>query len=179
MRPVLEIIARVGPSDANVLITGENGTGKGVVAQALHAVSVRAGKPSSRSTWAASPRASSRASSSAMSAAPSPTRRSDRAGRFELADSGTLFMDEIGNIPLSQQAKILRTIETGEFERVGSSRTSRANVRLVSATNADLPPRSPPANSARISSSGSTRSTSTSRRSASAARTSNCSRSIF
>jgi DNA-binding NtrC family response regulator len=64
--------------------------------------------------------------------------KTDRAGRFELADGGTLFLDEIGNIPLSQQAKMLRTIETGEFERVGSSRTSRANVRLISATNADL-----------------------------------------
>ncbi|HEY1107295.1 MAG TPA: sigma-54 dependent transcriptional regulator, partial [Opitutaceae bacterium] len=65
--------------------------------------------------------------------------KSDRAGRFELADGGTLFLDEIGNIPLSQQAKMLRTIETGEFERVGSSKTYRANVRLISATNADLP----------------------------------------
>jgi DNA-binding NtrC family response regulator len=64
--------------------------------------------------------------------------KTDRAGRFELASGGTLFMDEIGNIPLSQQAKILRTLETGEFERVGSSKTHRANVRLVSATNADL-----------------------------------------
>jgi DNA-binding NtrC family response regulator len=64
--------------------------------------------------------------------------KNDRAGRFELADGGTLFMDEIGNIPMSQQAKILRTLETGEFDRVGSSRTYRANVRLISATNSDL-----------------------------------------
>jgi DNA-binding NtrC family response regulator len=64
--------------------------------------------------------------------------KTDRAGRFELADGGTLFLDEIGNIPLSQQAKMLRTIETGEFERVGSSRTHRASVRLISATNSDL-----------------------------------------
>jgi DNA-binding NtrC family response regulator len=64
--------------------------------------------------------------------------KSDRAGRFELADGGSLFLDEIGNIPLSQQAKILRTIETGEYERVGSSKTYHANVRLISATNADL-----------------------------------------
>jgi DNA-binding NtrC family response regulator len=64
--------------------------------------------------------------------------KSDRAGRFELADSGTLFMDEICNIPLSQQAKILRTLETGEYERVGSSRTYHVNVRLISATNADV-----------------------------------------
>jgi DNA-binding NtrC family response regulator len=64
--------------------------------------------------------------------------KADRAGRFELADSGSLFLDEIGNIPLSQQAKILRTLETGEYERVGSSKTHRTNVRLISATNADL-----------------------------------------
>ena len=65
--------------------------------------------------------------------------KGDRAGRFELAEGGTLFMDEIGNIPGAQQAKILRALERGEFERVGSSRTIRANVRLISATNADLP----------------------------------------
>ena len=65
--------------------------------------------------------------------------KADRAGRFELADSGTLFLDEIGNIPLTQQAKLLRTLERGEFERVGSSKTHRVNVRLVSATNSDLP----------------------------------------
>jgi transcriptional regulator of aromatic amino acid metabolism len=75
-------------------------------------------------------------------------------GRFELADGGTLFLDEIGNVPLSQQGKLLRVLETGEFERVGSSRDDRADARVLSATNADLAPRWPPAASARTSCSG-------------------------
>lgn len=138
MRPVLEIISRVGPSDANVLITGENGTGKGVVAQALHAVSVRAGKAFIAVNMGGLPEGVFESELFGHVRGAFTDAKSDRAGRFELADSGTLFMDEIGNIPMSQQAKILRTLETGEFERVGSSRTSRTNVRLISATNADL-----------------------------------------
>jgi len=139
MRPVLDIIARVGPSDANVLITGENGTGKGVVAQALHAVSARAAKPFISVNMGGLPEGVFESELFGHVRGAFTDAKSDRAGRFELADGGTLFMDEIGNIPMSQQAKLLRTIETGEFERVGSSRTYRASVRLVSATNADLP----------------------------------------
>ena len=138
MRPVLDMIARVGPSDANVLITGENGTGKGLVAQALHAVSARAGKPFISVNMGGLPEGVFESELFGHVRGAFTDAKSDRAGRFELADTGTLFLDEIGNIPLSQQAKILRTIETGEFERVGSSRTFRANVRLVSATNSDL-----------------------------------------
>jgi DNA-binding NtrC family response regulator len=138
MRPVLEIISRVGPSDANVLITGENGTGKGVVAQALHAVSVRAGKSFISVNMGGLPEGVFESELFGHVRGAFTDAKVDRAGRFELADGGTLFMDEIGNIPMSQQAKILRTLETGEFERVGSSRTSRTNVRLISATNADL-----------------------------------------
>ena len=138
MRPVLEVISRVGPSDANVLITGENGTGKGVVAQALHAVSVRAGKPFISVNMGGLPEGVFESELFGHVRGAFTDAKSDRAGRFELADGGTLFMDEIGNIPMSQQAKILRTLETGEFERVGSSRTSRTNVRLISATNSDL-----------------------------------------
>ncbi len=138
MRPVLEIISRVGPSDANVLITGENGTGKGVVAQALHAVSVRAGKPFISVNMGGLPEGVFESELFGHMRGAFTDAKSDRAGRFELADSGSLFMDEIGNIPMSQQAKILRTLETGEFERVGSSRTYRANVRLISATNSDV-----------------------------------------
>jgi DNA-binding NtrC family response regulator len=138
MRPVLDVIARVGPSDANVLITGENGTGKGLVAQALHAVSARAGKPFISVNMGGLPEGVFESELFGHVRGAFTDAKTDRAGRFELADGGTLFLDEIGNIPLSQQAKILRTIETGEFERVGSSRTYRANVRLVSATNADL-----------------------------------------
>src|ERR1035437_3487422 len=138
MRPVLEMIARVGPSDANVLITGENGTGKRLVAQALHAVSTRAGKPFSSVNMGGLPEGVFESELFGHVRGAFTDAKADRAGRFELADTGTLFLDEIGNIPLSQQAKILRTIETGEFERVGSSRTFRANVRLISATNSDL-----------------------------------------
>jgi DNA-binding NtrC family response regulator len=138
MRPVLDIIARVGPSDANVLITGENGTGKGLVAQALHAVSARAGKPFISVNMGGLPEGVFESELFGHVRGAFTDAKADRAGRFELADGGTLFLDEIGNIPLSQQAKMLRTIETGEFERVGSSRTHLANVRLVSATNANL-----------------------------------------
>ncbi|HND61939.1 MAG TPA: sigma-54 dependent transcriptional regulator [Opitutaceae bacterium] len=139
MRPVLEVIARVGPSDANVLITGENGTGKGLVAQALHAVSVRAGKPFISVNMGGLPEGVFESELFGHVRGAFTDAKNDRAGRFELADGGTLFMDEIGNIPMSQQAKLLRTIETGEFERVGSSRVCRASVRLISATNSDLP----------------------------------------
>jgi DNA-binding NtrC family response regulator len=139
MRPVLDVIARVGPSDANVLITGENGTGKGVVAQALHAVSVRAGKPFISVNMGGLPEGVFESELFGHVRGAFTDAKSDRAGRFELADGGTLFMDEIGNIPMSQQAKLLRTIETGEFERVGSSRVCHASVRLISATNSDLP----------------------------------------
>jgi DNA-binding NtrC family response regulator len=138
MRPVLEVIARVGPSDANVLITGENGTGKGVVAQALHAVSVRAGKPFISVNMGGLPEGVFESELFGHVRGAFTDAKNDRAGRFELADGGTLFMDEIANIPMTQQNKLLRTLETGEFERVGSSRTYRANVRLISATNADL-----------------------------------------
>lgn len=138
MRPVLEIVSRVGPSDANILITGENGTGKGVIAQALHAVSVRAGKPFISVNMGGLPEGIFESELFGHVRGAFTDAKTDRAGRFELADGGTLFMDEIGNIPMSQQAKILRTLETGDFERVGSSRTYRANVRLISATNSDL-----------------------------------------
>jgi DNA-binding NtrC family response regulator len=139
MRPVLELIARVGPSDANVLITGENGTGKGLVAQALHAVSQRAARPFISVNMGGLPEGVFESELFGHVRGAFTDARADRAGRFELAEGGTLFMDEIGNIPAAHQAKILRTLERGEFERVGSSRTMRADVRLISATNADLP----------------------------------------
>jgi DNA-binding NtrC family response regulator len=121
-----------------VLITGENGTGKGLVAQALHAVSARAGRPFISVNMGGLPEGVFESELFGHVRGAFTDAKADRTGRFELADGGSLFLDEIGNIPLSQQAKILRTIETGEFERVGSSRTFRANVRLISATNADL-----------------------------------------
>ena len=138
MRPVLELVARVGPSDANVLITGENGTGKGLVAQSIHAVSARAAHPFISVNMGGLPEGVFESELFGHVRGAFTDAKGDRAGRFELAEGGTLFMDEIGNIPAAQQAKILRALERGEFERVGSSRTMRANVRLISATNCDI-----------------------------------------
>ena len=138
MRPVLDIIARVGPSDANVLITGENGTGKGLVAQALHAVSPRANRPMVTVNAGGMAEGVFESELFGHMKGAFTDAKVDRVGRFELADGSTLFLDEIANVPLSQQAKLLRVIETGEFERLGSSKTRKVNVRLISATNADL-----------------------------------------
>jgi DNA-binding NtrC family response regulator len=138
MRPVLELISRVGPSDANVLITGENGTGKGLVAQALHALSPRASHSMITVNMGGLSETLFESELFGHVKGAFTDAKTDRAGRFELADESTLFMDEIANIPMSQQAKLLRVIETGEFERVGSSKTLHASVRIVSATNANL-----------------------------------------
>src|SRR6266436_4007666 len=138
MRPVMEIISRVAPSDANILMTGENGTGKGLVAQALHALSPRAGKSMITVNMGGLSETLFESELFGHVKGAFTDAKSDRAGRFELADESTLFMDEIANIPLNQQAKLLRVIEAGEFERVGSSKTLRANVRIISATNANL-----------------------------------------
>jgi DNA-binding NtrC family response regulator len=138
MRPVLELIARVGPSDANVLITGENGTGKGLVAQAIHGVSPRGSRAFIAVNMGGLPEGLFESELFGHVRGAFTDAKVDRAGRFELAEGGTLFLDEIGNIPAAQQTKILRVLERGEFERVGSSRTIRANVRLISATNTDL-----------------------------------------
>jgi DNA-binding NtrC family response regulator len=138
MRPVLEVIARVGPSDANVLVTGENGSGKAVVARALHAASPRSSRPFVTLNAGGISEGVFESELFGHVKGAFTDARADRVGRFELAHGGTLFLDEIGNVPPSQQAKLLRVLETGEFERVGSSRTIRADVRILSATNADL-----------------------------------------
>jgi DNA-binding NtrC family response regulator len=138
MRKVLELVARVGPSAANVLITGENGTGKGLVARALHAVSPRAGKPLVVVNTGGLSESLFESELFGHVRGAFTDAKEDRVGRFELADGGTIFLDEIANISLSQQARLLRVLETGEFERLGSSRTRSADVRLLSATNADL-----------------------------------------
>lgn len=138
MQPVLEIISRVGPSDANVLITGENGTGKGVVARMLHAVSPRASKPLVTVNIGGISEGVFESELFGHVKGAFTDARSDRVGRFELAEGGTLFLDEIANLSLKNQPKLLRVLETGEFERVGSSKTRRANVRVISATNSDL-----------------------------------------
>ena len=138
MRPVIELITRVAPSDANVLITGENGTGKGLVAQALHSLSTRASKIMITVNMGGLSEGIFESELFGHVKGAFTDAKSDRAGRFELADESTLFLDEIANLPMSQQAKLLRVIETGEFERVGSSRTLHANVRIISATNSNL-----------------------------------------
>ena len=138
MRPVLDVIARVGPSDANVLISGENGTGKSLVAQALHAVSPRATRPMVTVNAGGMAEGVFESELFGHVRGAFTDAKTDRVGRFELADGSTLFLDEIANVPSSQQAKLLRVIESGEFERVGSSKTRKVDVRTVSATNADL-----------------------------------------
>ncbi len=138
MQPVLELIERVGPSDANVLITGENGSGKGTVAAALHAVSARAQKPLLTVNAGGLSEGIFESELFGHVKGAFTDAKADRVGRFELADGGALFLDEIANVPLNLQPKLLRVLETGEFERVGSSRTRRADVRVLSATNADV-----------------------------------------
>src|ERR1700733_5262992 len=138
MQPVLATMARIGPSDANVLITGEHGTGKEVVAQTLHALSARASRSIVAVNTGALPEGTFESELFGHVKGAFTDARTERIGRFELADRGTLFLDEIANIPIRQQAKLLRVLETGEMERVGSSKTRRVNVRLLSATNADL-----------------------------------------
>src|SRR5713226_8964516 len=138
MRSVLDVIARVGPSNAHVLITGENGSGKGVIAQALHAASERSGRPMVTVNAGGLPEGIFESELFGHIRGAFTDAKVDRVGRFELADGGSLFLDEIANVPLNLQAKLLRALETGDFERVGSSKTRRVDVRMISATNANL-----------------------------------------
>ena len=138
MRPVLDLIARIGPSDANVLIAGENGTGKEVIARTLHALSPRAAKPMITVNAGALSEGVFESELFGHMRGAYTDAKTDRVGRFELADGGTLFLDEVANAHPSLQAKLLRVLETGEFERVGSSKTKKVDVRVLSATNADL-----------------------------------------
>jgi DNA-binding NtrC family response regulator len=138
MLPVLETIARIAPSDANVLVTGEHGTGKEVVAQTIHALSLRASRPLIAVNTGGLAEGLFESELFGHVKGAFTDARSDRIGRFELADGGTIFLDEIGNLPPRQQAKLLRVVESGEMERVGSSRSKKIDVRLISATNADL-----------------------------------------
>ena len=139
MQPVLELISQVGPSDANVLITGEHGTGKEIVSKLLHAASPRARMPLVAVNAGGLPEGTFESEIFGHVKGAFTDARADRVGRFELANGGTLFLDEIANVPLRQQAKLLRVLETGELERVGSSQTRRVDVRVLSATNANLP----------------------------------------
>ncbi len=166
MRPVLQLMERVAPSDANVLITGEHGTGKEVVAQWIHAASGRAGEPFVAVNLGGLSEGLFESEMFGHVKGAFTDARSDRIGRFELADGGTLLLDEIGTLQARQQAKLLRVLETGELERVGASRSRRVDVRILSATNSDLARRGRAAAvSARTFCSGSTPSRSISRRS--------------
>jgi DNA-binding NtrC family response regulator len=138
MRPVLDVISRVGPSDANVFITGENGTGKGLVALTLHSVSLRSTRPLVQVNTGGLAEGVFESELFGHVKGAFTDAKSDRVGRFEMAEGGTLFLDEIANISQGLQSKLLRTLETGEFERVGSSKTRRVDVRVFSATNADI-----------------------------------------
>jgi two-component system nitrogen regulation response regulator NtrX len=138
LRHVRELIARVGPSDARVLVTGESGTGKELVAAALHFSSARRDKPFERVNCAAIPRdlVESEMFGHERGAFTGATDR--RIGRFERAHTGTLFLDEVGDLGLEAQAKLLRAIEAHEIERVGGTKTIRVDVRILAATNKDL-----------------------------------------
>jgi DNA-binding NtrC family response regulator len=138
MQALRETIERVAPSDASVLITGEHGTGKEVVASLLHRLSTRAAKP--LVTMNAGGLSEGVAESELFGHVKGAftDARTDRIGCFELADEGTLFLDEIANMPVRLQPKLLRVLQTGEVQKVGSSRVIYVNVRVLSATNADL-----------------------------------------
>jgi DNA-binding NtrC family response regulator len=138
MQPVLQMIQRVAPTDANVLILGENGTGKGVVARRIHALGKRRDAPLIKVNMGGIAETVFESEMFGHVRGAFTDAKSDRIGRFELADGGTLFLDEIANIPPAQQPKLLRVLEDGELERVGSSRTIAVDVRLISATNAEL-----------------------------------------
>jgi len=138
MRPVVDLVSRVGPSDANVLVTGEHGTGKEVVARTLYALSPRNARPLVTVNAGGLPEGVFESEIFGHVKGAFTDAKSERVGRFELADGGTLFLDEIANVPMNLQAKLLRALETGEIERVGSSTTRRVDVRIISATNADV-----------------------------------------
>jgi PAS domain S-box-containing protein len=137
-RKILSQIELVAPTRANVLIVGESGTGKELIARAIHEASGRADRPLIRVNCATVPRDlfQSEFFGHARGALAGALR--DRTGRFELADGGTLFLDEVGELPLDLQAKLLRVLDTGQFERVGEDRTRSADVRVIAASNRDL-----------------------------------------
>ena len=138
MQDVVRLARQMASSKASVLITGEPGTGKSLLAKLIHDWSDRAERSFISVNAGGLPESVFESEMFGHVKGAFTDAKADRGGRFELADGGTLFLDEIGNVPPAQQARLLRALETGEFERVGSSRTQRADVRVVSATNADL-----------------------------------------
>jgi DNA-binding NtrC family response regulator len=138
MQPVLETIARVAPSNANVLITGESGCGKGLVARLIHERSPRFAQSFVTVNIGSLAETVFESEMFGHVKGAFTDAKADRVGRFELADGGTLFIDEIANIPVAQQARLLRVLEDGSFERLGSSRTQQVDVRVLAATNANV-----------------------------------------
>jgi DNA-binding NtrC family response regulator len=138
MQPVMRLLERIAPSSAAVLITGEHGTGKEVAARWLHAASPRAERAFVAVNAGGLGEGVLESELFGHVKGAFTDARSDRAGCFELADDGTIFLDEIANMPLAQQARLLRVLETGEYHPVGSSRARRVDVRVIAATNADV-----------------------------------------
>ncbi|GAA0659836.1 sigma-54-dependent transcriptional regulator [Rheinheimera tangshanensis] len=138
MEQLLQMALQLAPSNAAVLVTGENGAGKEGIAQVLHANSSRKQQPLIKVNMGALPADLMEAELFGAEAGAYSGASKTRIGRFEAADGGTLFLDEIGNLSLSGQMKLLRVLQTGEFERLGSSQTRKVDVRIISATNADL-----------------------------------------
>jgi DNA-binding NtrC family response regulator len=139
MHEAVRLAVSIAPSDVPVLVTGPNGSGKEKLAEIIQANSRRRDRPFVRVNVGALPENLFEAELFGAEAGAFTGAAKLRIGRFEAADGGTLFLDELGTLPLAAQAKLLRVLQTGEFERLGSSVTRRANVRLVSATNVDLP----------------------------------------
>jgi DNA-binding NtrC family response regulator len=138
MQPVLHLMERVAGSDANVFMTGEHGTGKEVVARWLHGASRRSTRPLITVNAGGVSEGVFESELFGHVKGAFTDAKTDRVGCFELADGGTLFLDEIANVPLRQQAKLLRVLESGEFQRVGSSKTRHVDVRVFAATNANI-----------------------------------------
>lgn len=135
---LIEAIETVAPTDANVLITGETGTGKELVARAIHSLSARKGKPLIKVNCASIPRDLFESEFFGHVRGAFTGAVKDRSGRFQLADQGTLFLDELGEIPIEMQSKLLRVLQEGEYERIGDEKTRRVDVRIIGATNRDL-----------------------------------------
>lgn len=138
MQKIVEVVQQVAPTDITVLITGESGVGKEVIAKAIHAASARSKKPLITVNAGAIPEGIIESELFGHERGSFTGAAGERKGYFELADNGTIFLDEIGELPLSAQVKFLRILENGEFLRVGSSIPRRVNVRVLAATNKDL-----------------------------------------
>ena len=138
LESVLDQVRRVAPTDSTALILGETGTGKELIARAIHHISDRCGRPFVKLNCAAIPFDLLESELFGHEKGAFTGAIAQKMGRFEMADTGTLFLDEIGDIPLALQPKLLRVLQEQEFERLGSGRTHRVNVRLVAATHRDL-----------------------------------------